>query len=517
MGFPVGVRIPPLAPVRQVRSPIIENVKVSITETSTWLRGVDLEIPREHVEKEERRLLQEYRTKLRLDGFRRGKVPETIVRQRYGEQIRIEAIDAVLPGAIGDALKEHAISPLAPPRVEKLDYGESGPMTVHAVVEVMPEFEVTGYEGLKLEKVVREVTDDDVETALRDLAERTAELVPVERAAEYGDFLLADIQTCDEGGTPIIGQKTENRTLQVVGEGEGSEVGRQLAGVTRGDDRRVVVTHEGEENGTGGSVGDGSGGGGYPEAGAGAHRHVFLVQVKEVKEKRLPALDDEYARAIGDFADLADLRDKIRADLEEHSDAEARRVVVGQAIDQIVRRNSIEVPESLVRRYLDGVVAEHQQAAGEGQTVDAEAIRQQYRGIARMQLTWQMISARLAEQEGIEAPEEEVRERINAFAANYRMDPDEAYRAFVQNRRIDRLRADIREEKVVDLILEQAKVKEKTVAPKKKKRLGSFLTGRGTSPDEDIMDEEVGEAGGSDREPDRGTGGSGGGLIIPGR
>ena len=102
----MGVRVPPLAPARltkTVRSSPIENVKVSVTETSTWLRSVDFEIPREYVEKEEQRLLQEYLKKVTMDGFRQGKAPENVVRQRHGEQIRAEAIDAVLSVAVTDA------------------------------------------------------------------------------------------------------------------------------------------------------------------------------------------------------------------------------------------------------------------------------------------------------------------------------------------------------------------------------------------------------------------------------
>ncbi len=510
-------RYPENTGFRRVRSSAIENVTVSITETSTWMRRVELEIPREYVEREEQRLLREYRRKIKVDGFRKGKVPEHIVLKRHGDQIRVEAIDAVLPSAITDALKEHDIVPLAPPRVENLDYGDEGPMSVEATVEVMPEFEVTGYEGLKLEKIVREVTDEDVEAALADLRERTAELIPVERVAEFGDYLIADILTCDESGMPIIGQKSENRTLHVVGEGEGSEVGRQLAGAVKGDDRRVTVSHAGDEHGDGAGQQAPAGPG---AAAAGSHEHIFLVQVKEVKEKRLPTLDDEYARAVGDFENLEALKSQVREDLERHMDTEARRVMVGQAIDQVVRSNEVEVPESLVQRYLDGVVAEQQQAAGEGRQVDAEAIRQQYRGMAQMQLMWQMVGARIAEKEAIEATEEEVRARINAFAENYSMDPDEAYQAFVQNNRIDRLRADIREEKVVDLIIEKAKVKEKTISPKKQKRRGLGLTGGRTSAEEDIMNEAdpaAGPAETGDAGDESGTGSGGSGLIIPGR
>ncbi len=115
------------------------------------------------MESEEQRLFKVYRKKIRVDGFRKGKVPENIVLQRYGNEIRAEAVEAVLPRAMTKALEDNDISPLAPPTVEDLEYGESGPLKVKATVEIMPEFEVKGYKNLKLEKPVRNVEEEDIE------------------------------------------------------------------------------------------------------------------------------------------------------------------------------------------------------------------------------------------------------------------------------------------------------------------------------------------------------------------
>ncbi len=279
-------------------------------------------------------------------------------------------------------------------------------------------------------------------------------------------------------------------------------MGRQLVGVEKGGDMRVAIDRSAGGQDAPATV--------SPES---AQRQVFLVQVKEVKEKHLPTLDDEYASSLGDFEDLADLRSKIRQDLENHIDSEARRMMVGQAVDALIKKNSVEVPESLIRRYLEGVIQDHRQAAGD-QPVDEEGIRQQYRGIAQIQMKWQMLQARIAEQEEIEASDDEVRERVNRFAENYSMDPDETYRAFAAQGRLDRMRAEIREEKVVELIIDSAKVKEKKVSPKKEpeaageeteapvpSREESMLVGQGSAPD---ADDETPDSGGS-------------GLIIPGR
>jgi len=473
---------------------------VTVTETSSWQRTLDLEIPRERVEEEEKKFLKQYQKQVSIPGFRKGKAPEKMVQQRHGDAIRSDAIEEILPRALTDALTEEEISPLAPPRVVDMDYGEEGPLSVKAVVEVMPQFEVKGYKKLKLEKPVRPITEEDVEEALEGLQERTSELVPVDRPASEGDFLLADIIQCDASGAPIIGQKSENRTLQVIREGEGSEVGRQLMGVSKGEERRVVVEH-GEE---------------APDAAqqGGGHKHIFLVQVHEVKEKRLPELDDEYARGLGDFEDLADLRQQVREDLEEQMENEARKLMVGQAIDQLIKKNDIEVPESLIQRYLDGVVEDYKQALeqqGAGAQMNEQMVRNEYRGMATVQLQWQLMNMRIAEQEDLEVSEEEVREQTEAFADQYGVETEEAYRALAAQGRLDRMRSELREKKVVDLILDAAKIKEKKVEPKEQEAPAGKVVTSSSQKGSMIVGGEEGPSG----PESEGPGDSG--LIIPGR
>lgn len=465
------------------------------------------------MESEEQRLFKVYRKKIRVDGFRKGKVPEKIVLQRYGNEIRAEAVESVLPRAMTKALEDNDISPLAPPTVEDLEYGESGPLKVKATVEIMPEFEVKGYKNLKLEKPVRDVEEEDIEEALQGLQERTAELNPVERPAEFGDYLIADILECDAGGTPIIGNRSENRTLHVAEEGDGADVGRQLVGVEKGMDRRVTVELTPDSPN------------GAPPSGAQTQRKVFLVQVKEIKEKKLPVLDDEYAQALGDFKDLNDLRAKVEKDLKEHVEAEARRFMASQAIEKLIQKNSVEVPESLIQRYLASVVEDHRQAAGD-KPIDEEAIRLQYRGLARMQMQWQLVQMRIIDQEGIEVADEEVRERVNRLAVNYGIESKEAYKVLSEQGRIDRIRADIREEKVINLILDGAKIKEKKVPRKEREapeaeeprqRVSGLITTDISGPlktgESAFSSESADSPAVEGKEP--GEGGSG--LIIPGR
>jgi len=485
----------------------IENLSVTVSKTSKWQRSIELKIPREEVESEEKRLFNVYRKKIKVDGFRKGKVPENIVLQRYGNEIRAEAVEAVLPRAMTKVLEDNDISPIAPPAVEDIEYGESGPLKVKATVEIMPEFEVKGYKNLKLEKPVRDVEEEDIEEALQGLQERTAELIPVERAAELGDYLIADILECDDGGTPIIGNRSENRTLQVAEEGDGAEVGRQLVGVEKGMDRRIAVELTAESPN------------GAPPSTAQTQRKVFLVQVKEIKEKKLPVLDDEYAKALGDFKDLKDLRTKVEADLNEHVESEARRFMASQAIEKLIQKNSVEVPESLIQRYIDSVIAEHRESAGD-EPINEEAIRQQYRGIAQMQMQWQLIQMRIIDQEGIEVTEEEVRERVSRFAENYGIESKEAYKVLSEQGRIDRIQGDIREEKIINLILDGAKIKEKKI-PRKESEAPEAEEPR--KPSSGLITTDIsgpvnkGESEGSPaaegKEPTEG----GSGLIIPGR
>jgi trigger factor len=475
-----------------VRSPAIQDVKVSIKENSTWQRALELEIPRARVEGEEQRFLKLYRKKVKMDGFRPGKAPDHLILQRHGGDIRSDAVEAILPEVISAVLEEHQIEPLTPPRVFDIQYGDEGPLRVKATVEVMPRFEVKGWQGLKLEKPVRPITDRDVDDALDALRERTAELISVERPAAVGDFLVADLTECDDGGTPLIGKRSPNRLLFVAGQGDSEAIGRQLVGLSKGEDRRVVIEH-----------GPGSG---DVAAHAGAHRHVYLVSVNEVKEKRLPALDDAYARGLGEFEDLAHLRRLVRQDLEKQVEGESRRQMMGQVIDQLIQKNRLEIPESLIQSYLDGVVGEHRKSVPEGESLDENLIRQQYRGLAQVQIQWQMLFNRIAEQEGLTVGDDEVRAQVDLIAERNRLEPKDLWRAFEARGRIASIRADLLEAKVADRILNVAKVRERIVEP-----------GRGQlEPESAAVAEEL--AGGG-REKEAGEEGPAGGsrLIIPGR
>jgi trigger factor len=474
-----------------VRSLVINDVKVSIKENSTWQRALELEIPRARVEREEKRFLGLYRKKAKLDGFRPGKAPDHLILQRYRTDIRSEAVEAVLPEVITEVLEEHRIEPLTPPRVFDIQYGDEGPLRVKATVEVIPEFEVKGWKGLKLEKPVRQIKDQDVEEALDALRERTAELVSVERPAALGDFLVADLTECDEGGTPLIGKRSPNRLLYVAGQGESEAIGRQLLGLSKGEDRRVVIEH--------------AAGSGDAAAHGGGHRHVYLVSVNEVKEKKLPVLDDEYARGLGEFEDLAHLRRMVHEDLERQVEGESRRQMMGQVIDQLIQKNRLEIPESLINSYLDGVVEEHKKSA-QGEAVDENLVRQQYRGLAQVQIQWQMLFNRLAEQEGITVGDEEVRVQVDAIAERNQLKAADLWKAFEARGRLASIRADLLEAKVADHILDAAKVRERVVEP-----------GRGQLEPESAAVAEDMMGGGKDGEPG-GEGPAGGSrLIIPGR
>ena len=389
-------------------------------------------------------------------------------------------------------LEEHKLEPLTPPRVFDIQYGDEGPLRVKATVEVLPQFEVKGWKGLKLEKPIRKIKDQDVEEALDALRERTAELVSVERPAAFGDFLVADLNECDEGGTPLIGKRSPNRLLYVAGQGESEAIGRQLLGLSKGEDRRVVID-QGQESGD-------------AQAHGGAHRHVYLVSVNEVKEKRLPALDDEYARGLGgEFEDLAHLRRMVREDLERQVEVESRRQMMGQVIDQLIQKSRLEIPESLINSYLDDVVEEHKKNAP-GEPVDENLVRQQYHGLAQVQIQWQMLFSRLAEQEGIVVGDEEVRVQVDAIAERNQLKADDLWKAFEARGRIASIRADLLEAKVADHILDAAKVRERIVEPG-----GGQLEPESAAVADDMM------GGGKDGEPG-GEGPAGGSrLIIPGR
>ncbi len=409
----------------------------TVSEPKPWKRVLEIEVPSDAIQSELNAAYARYSREIRLPGFRRGKVPLSVLKARLGNEIRAEVLERKIPEYLNSAHEKAEIKPISQPVIEEIDYDEGQDLKLRASVEVKPAIELKQYKELRVTKRVVDVTDDDINQRLEALRERYASVVRIDGEAEREHFIRADIQHADNSGVPIIGRKEENQLFQVGSGRLGEGFDTRLLGV-RADENRTVKTTLPSD---------------YPDENMAGQEACFLVSVREVLERQLPELDNEFAIDIG-MESLDALKDSIKEEIEREPDWELRK----DLITQIVDAHDFEVPESMMTAYLDQVVADARRTARDQGEVDENELRQQYRPVASNQIMRHLILDAIGEQEGLEVDQEEVDERLEAIAGRGQASVDQVRRLFRENGRLERIEADLREEKVVEFLVQHADI-----------------------------------------------------------
>ena len=219
-------------------------MKTKVTEISEWGRKLEVEVAAEKVDKESEKALKQYQRRLELPGFRKGKVPMRIVESRYGGSIRNEVVGRMLPEFLQEAARAEQLTPVAPPQITEMNDEIGSPLTFTAELDVWPDIQLEQTEGLKATRAVHKVTDDEVDTQLREFQSRQASERSVERALEGGDVLIADLQRLDEKGEFVDGEKFEERYF-VIGEenAPSPDFEEALLGSVVGEERKVEFSY----------------------------------------------------------------------------------------------------------------------------------------------------------------------------------------------------------------------------------------------------------------------------------
>jgi trigger factor len=325
-------------------------VKTNVIETGEWERELEVEVPADRIDAEVTSATRNYRKQLEIPGFRRGKVPMRVVEARFGKSIRESVIGDLLPSLMSEAAQEAGLVPAATPKITKLEYEPGQPLSFTAALEIWPDVDVASVEGLKLTKLTHDVSDDEVEQQLKELQNSQATERPAERALAKGDVLIADMQRVDEAGIPIVGEKYDERYFLIGDENAPSpEFEEAVLGISAGEVRKVQFSYRSDlEN----------------QELAGKTEH-FEVTAKEVRERTLPELDDEFAKDVGDqHQTLDDLRSHIRSQIEGRWQYISRQSARGELMDGLIRANSFSLPESLVENYMAAARRESEETGG---------------------------------------------------------------------------------------------------------------------------------------------------------
>jgi trigger factor len=421
---------------------------VSPTETtSNTKREIQVEVPAAEVTRETDTLIQKYQKLARIPGFRRGHVPASVIKQRFSEDIKSEVVDALVPRFFRREADKQGLIPVSQPRVSDLHIHDGEPLRFKATFEVMPEIKVEGYKELRADKPSIAVTDEEVEESLKGIQEQRATFTPIEgRVLADGDFaqVSLDGKPKDGDGKPV---HMDDILVEIAGKTTMPEFTENLRGASVGDERTFDVLYPQD----------------FSDQRLAGKTLTYTVKVQGIKQKSLPELNDAFAKELGAFANLDDVRKKLREGMEAERKQAAERESKDKLVTELIKRNDLEMPEALVERQIDlrlerglRALAAQGMKSEDMKKMDISRLRAGQREQAVQELKAAMLLEKIADQEKIEVGDEEINREVEALAEQSKQ-PVESIRArLTQEGVLDRIRNRIRNEKTLDYLYHQS-------------------------------------------------------------
>jgi trigger factor len=423
-------------------------MKVTVEELSPSKRVLCVELPPERVAERVEATFREWGQKLQLPGFRRGRVPREIIRRRFESEVHEEVLRDLIPDSYREALAQAAIEPVSQPAVEDVHFHAGEPLTYRAVVEIKPSVTATDYRGIPLEREKVEVSDQEVDRALEYLREDAAEYVPMEGWPALRDDLVVLDHEGILQGKPFKGGTGKNLTVALGHEGYLPGFTEQLAGMQKGESKRFSLQIPAD----------------YPRKELAGRSVEFRVTVKEVKKRRVPELNGDFAKTVGDVETLGALREKLRQQLLQRKTREQDAALKRRLLEKLVQQHAIDVPETMVDRETAAVLQELAmtlRATGgrvEGLPDDPEALKATARETAMRRVKESLLLEAVARQEQLTVTDEEIAAEVNNLAGAYRQEPAAVRRALEDPARRAGLTGRLAERKALDFLFQHATI-----------------------------------------------------------
>ena len=409
-------------------------MKAELLDVSDTQKTLTVEIPSDLVDAEIDRIAKGYARQARLPGFRPGKAPASVIKQRFRDQIHHDVMHGLIPRAVETALTERGIEPVNTPNITNVAIHEGQPLTFTAAVETVPAFDPGDLSSIAVTRTLTTITDTTVDQTLQRLRERAGKFEPVEaRPVADGDTLVADLVRTDADGAT---EPHNDITIQVGSPANPPGFDANLVGLSAGETKTFDVQFPAE------------------------------YTVKEIRRRVLPELDDEFAKDVGAFDSLAALRDRVRADLQEEAADNTTRSLRGDLLQQLAKRLSFDPPVSLVDREMDRRVEEFarqlmQQNMDPRQAgIDWDQFREAQREPAMASVASALVLDEIARREHLTVAPEEVDKEIERFAEQAGRTPAALRAQLEKEGGVSRLSVGLRREKAVDLAMSRATITE---------------------------------------------------------
>ncbi|MGE4357466.1 MAG: trigger factor [Candidatus Omnitrophota bacterium] len=423
-------------------------MKKNLQKIDHCQRVLEIEVSPEEIMPIEEEVYQDIQKIALLPGFRKGKAPLEMVKKFYRDEAEREIVKRTIPEFFKKAIYLENLVPLEVPQIYDVDWQRGKSLFFKARFEVKPVFRLKPYKNLKIKKKKLEVKDDEIEKVLESLREKYAELAVVEpRPLKKGDFILCDYKS--KTGEKIIEEK-ENVWLSLEENVNFAGFAEQLYGANVGETKKINLTIPQE----------------FPDEKMRGKVLEIEVKIKEIKEKHLPEINDEFAKTVGGFKSISELKEAIRKDLISLKEVQIKKEMEAQILSALLELNKFSLPSSLLEKSKANFIKRFREelkkrGLTEKEIQDAdEVIKKRAEMEAEKEIRILFILDNIAEKENIQVSDEEVEEHIRKLAEQWKEDFDRLKKNFLEKNLWEEIRLELREEKVMEFLLKNAQIEE---------------------------------------------------------
>ncbi|MDY6905488.1 MAG: trigger factor [Thermodesulfobacteriota bacterium] len=429
-------------------------MQVTVEDQSSVKKTLHIEIPQDVVARELNSTFNSLKKDVQIKGFRPGKAPVSVIKQRYKDRVHADVTMQLIQNSLPEAIKEQNMHVVGEPDIDPSDISEEAPFTYTATVEVKPDIEDIDYKGIDLTKTLYKYSESEVDNQLNTILQRNfAEVKDIEesRAAREGDVAVITYEGLHDGQPLESTEKTSDFNMKIGSAVIDKAFDDKIKGMNVGDAKTFDVA--------------------FPEDHANAELAgktiSYTVTLNALKEEHLPPLDDEFAKKLGPYETLEQVKDEIRKNLQSGYDKRTEQELNEQVFAALLEKSDFEVPDSLIKHEQDGIVDEIERTYSAynlsmetmGQTHDS--IRDQYRDTAVKQAKRHLILNKIIEQEDLKITEVEMEDGFADIAAGMQQ-PPEMIKQFYQGNpeQLDALRYTLLEKKAMKLIIDNGTITE---------------------------------------------------------
>lgn len=423
-------------------------MKSKLKKLKGTAREIEVTMSKESVDKVFDEVLGDIKKNVNIPGFRPGKAPMDVIQKNHQEEALDEVKQRLVPQAYQRALDEHSITPVSYPEITDVNISLAGELSFKAKVDVHPEVKIKHYTGIKVARNKVNVTEEEVSETLERLKNMYVEFIDTSGPLKKGEFAICDVESFMDG--KAISKKRENMWIEVSKEASMLGIGEELEGLSKGDSKEMDVTLPEK----------------YPDEKYAGKKAVFKVEVKETKEKKLPALDDELAKKAGKET-LDELRSELKEQLAQRKEADEKISMKNQIMTSLIQKHPFDIPESMVARQLkvlmDKAENELAQKGVQKDVIEShkEKLKDQLLKEAENKVRLYFILDAIASKENVEVSDEEIDNWIKTLATSYNQPFEDVKKYYQEHKLVEGLREQLREDKTLDLLLAEAVITEK--------------------------------------------------------